>query len=102
MRRIISPRRLRDYAAAHPDAQRTLDRWERVVNEAQWASPADLKQTFNDVDPVLVRSGRTVYIFNIICAHRLIAAIHFNTGMVFVLRILDHKEYDRALWKEEL
>lgn len=101
MRRIISPRRLREYAAIHPEARAALDRWERVVNAADWKTPVDVKSTFNDVDPVTVKSGRTVFVFNMTRAHRLIAAIHFNTGMVFVLHVMNHKEYDRASWKEE-
>jgi mRNA interferase HigB len=34
--------------------------------------------------------------------HRLIAAIHFNTQTVYVLRIMTHQEYSRNRWKEEL
>lgn len=33
---------------------------------------------------------------------RLIAAIHYNTGKVFVLRVLTHKEYDAERWKDQL
>ena len=62
-----------------------------------------LKTSFNDVDPVTVNSGRTVYVFNIEHnRHRLIAAIHFNTQTVYVLRIMTHREYDRERWKDEL
>jgi len=32
----------------------------------------------------------------------LIAAIHFNTGVVYVLRLLTHEEYDLDRWKNEL
>lgn len=103
MKRIVTFKRLRDYAAAYPEAGPSLDRWERTVREAQWRTPADLKRSFNNVDPVQVKSGRTVYVFNIQRnEHRLIAAIHFNTGMVYVLRIMTHKEYDRERWKDEL
>ncbi|MCE9591400.1 MAG: type II toxin-antitoxin system HigB family toxin [Planctomycetes bacterium] len=103
MKRIITPKRLREYAARFPDAERSLDRWEKVVMTAQWSNPADLKRSFGNVDPVIVKSGRTVYVFNIQGnSHRLVAAIHFNIGMVYVLRLMTHKEYDRALWKDEL
>jgi mRNA interferase HigB len=30
---------------------------------------------------------------------RLIAAIHFNTGRVFIRAVLAHKEYDQGGWK---
>lgn len=103
MRRIITQRRLREYARAYPQAKASLTTWQMRVMEARWATPADVRQTFNDADPVTVGSGNTVYVFNIQRnEHRLIAAIHFNTGMVYVLRIMTHKEYDRGRWKDEL
>ena len=30
---------------------------------------------------------------------RLIAAIHFNTGNLFVRAVLTHREYDKGDWK---
>jgi mRNA interferase HigB len=33
---------------------------------------------------------------------RLIAAIHFNRQLVFLLRFLTHAEYSKEKWKEEL
>lgn len=103
MRRIITRKRLREYAERYPRAKTSLLHWEKTVLAAAWNAPSDLKQSFNDVDAVKVDSGNTVFVFNIERnAHRLIAAVHFNTGMVFVLRIMTHKEYDQGHWKEEL
>ena len=31
---------------------------------------------------------------------RLIAAIHYNRGKVYIRHILTHAEYDRGAWKE--
>ena len=102
MRRVVSPRRVRDYAARYPAARSSLDRWLKQVLHADWKSPADLKQSFNDVDPVTVASGCSVYIFNIEHnRHRLITAIHFNTQIVYVLRIMTHREHNRNRWKDE-
>ena len=103
VKRIISRKRLRDYAAQYPQARPSLDHWERVTLAARWETPADVTCTFNDVDPVKVKSGNTVYVFNIQRnEHRLIASIHFNTQVVYVLRLLTHKEYDKGHWKDEL
>ncbi|MBI2505539.1 MAG: type II toxin-antitoxin system HigB family toxin [Candidatus Latescibacteria bacterium] len=94
---------MREYAEQYPTARASLLHWERMVLAASWGTPADLKQTFNDVDAVKVASGNTIYVFNIERnAHRLVAAIHFNTGMVFALRPITHKEYDQGYWKAEL
>ena len=103
MHRVISPRRVREYAARYPTAKSSLMRWLESVRQAEWQNPAELKATFNDVDPVTVDSGRTVYVFNTERnRHRLVAAIHFNTQRVYVLRIMTHKEYSRNQWKHEL
>ena len=101
--RIITRKRLREYAAVHPKAKASLDYWEYTVRHANWQSPAELKQTFNNVDPATVASGHRVYVFNLQGnEHRLVAAIHFDKGCVYVLRILTHKEYDSQRWKDEL
>jgi len=103
MRRIITERRLLEYARKHPQARPSLEHWKRVVLDHAWQNPAEMKATFNDVDPATVASGNTVYVFNIQRnEHRLIAAVHFNTGVVYVLRIMTHREYDKNRWKDEL
>lgn len=103
MKRVVSPRRIRDYAARFPSAEPSLTHWMETVRRGEWKNPADLSNSFNDVDRVTVNSGRIVYVFNIEHnRHRLIAAIHFNTQTIYVLRIMTHKEYDRDRWKGEL
>ncbi len=103
MGRIITRKRLREYAALYPQAKASLEHWERTAKNAKWRTPAELKQTFNGVDPVTVASGNQVYVFNIQGnEHRLIAAIHFDKGRVYVLRIMTHRAYDRQQWKDEL
>ncbi len=103
MYRIITKKRLRVYAAMYPNIKASLEHWEHTVRNAHWKSPAQLKQTFNDVDPATVTSGNQVYVFNIQRnEHRLIAAIHFDKGRIYVLRILPHQDYDTQRWKDEL
>jgi|HubBroStandDraft_6_1064221.scaffolds.fasta_scaffold1055038_1 mRNA-degrading endonuclease HigB of HigAB toxin-antitoxin module len=34
--------------------------------------------------------------------YRMICAIHFNTGKVFMLRFMTHANYSKAKWKNEL
>ena len=103
MKRIITRRRLREYAEKYSGVRPSLAHWEKTTLAAEWGNPSDLKRTFNDVDVTRVDSGNTVYVFNIEGnQHRLIAAIHFNTGVIFVLRIMPHSEYDRDQWKAEL
>lgn len=57
---------------------------------------AELRKAFNSVDLV-----EGLYIFNIGGNNfRLVAAIHFNTGRVYVRHILTHAEYDKGAWKK--
>lgn len=103
MKRIITQKRLREYAEKYPSARASLTHWEKTIFATEWQQPSDLKQTFNDVDSVKVASGATVYVFNIEGnRHRLVVAIHFNTSLVFILRIMTHSEYNRDQWKLEL
>lgn len=103
MRRIITQKRLREYAAKYPRARASLATWEHRTLGAVWTSTADVRRTFPDVDPVKVASGNTVHVFNIQRnEHRLVAAIHFNTGLVYVLRVMTHRDYSRDAWKDQL
>jgi mRNA interferase HigB len=103
MKRVVSPSRLKEYSARFPTAKPSLMHWLKTVRRAEWQNPAELKESFVELDPVIVDSGRTVYVFNIEHnRHRLIAAIHFNTQTVYVLRIMTHKEYDRKQWMRDL
>ena len=103
MRRIVTQKRSRLYARMHPRSEASLRHWEKSVLAASWATPTDVRQTFNDVDAIQVSSGNTVHVFNIQGnAHRLIAAIHLRSQMVYVLRIMTHSEYDQGYWKADL
>ena len=94
---------LREFWQGHSDAEASLRMWIRLVRAARWLSLVDLRRTFPGADQVVVGSGRLVVVFNI--AHnrfRLIAAVHYNRHIVYTLRLLAHKEYDRGAWKEQL
>jgi mRNA interferase HigB len=102
--RIIKPSRLRRFWLQHPDAAKELRTWLRIVSAARWNTPADVKRQFGvRVDFVKVNSGNTVAVFDIANNnYRMIAAIHYDYGRLFVLRIFDHEEYDEDKWKGEL
>ncbi|MBV8532368.1 MAG: type II toxin-antitoxin system HigB family toxin [Verrucomicrobia bacterium] len=73
------------------------------LTDCRWFN--DLRAVFNSVDRVITKKGNAVCVFNLgygKSAYRLIAAIHFNTQIVFVLRLLTHAEYDKQEWKNEL
>jgi mRNA interferase HigB len=101
--RIISRRALIDFWDVHCEVRAALERWYKVVKVQRWASFAELRRTFSSADQVRVGSGKTAVVFNIGGNNtRLVAAVHYNTEKVFVLRILSHSEYGRGRWKDEL
>ena len=61
---------------------------------------AELKQTFGGVDMVPVKQ-KNFYVFNIGGnKYRLVAAVHFNTQMLFIRHVLTRAAYDAGGWKK--
>jgi mRNA interferase HigB len=90
--RVISNKRLVDFAALHPKAAGPLKAWRKVVESSRFDHFAALKATFNAVDRV-----GAYFVFDIGGNRfRLIAAIHFDRQMLFVRHVLTHAQYD--LW----
>lgn len=101
--RIIKTSVLRAFWEAHGQAKASLVGWVQLTKAGEWRSFADVRKTFPSADRVTTASGRSVVVFNI--AHnryRLIAAVHYNTRIVYTLMILTHREYDADTWKEQL
>ena len=100
---IITRRRLKEHANKHPNAGASLTAWYTVARAARWPSIAEVRKTFPHEDAAQAASGKTITIFNIAGNnHRLITAIHYNTGKIFILKILTHSQYDKPNWKKEL
>lgn len=101
--RVIGKKALRDYWERCPDAEGWLRSWYRIARASRWRSLTQVRAAFPHADPVRVRSGSTVTVFNV-CGnkHRLVAAIHYDSQRVFVLAVMTHGEYSRGRWKENL
>ena len=101
--RIITLKRIREFAELHPDAAEPLRKWARIVAEAEWKSLHETRRVYPHADAVTVASGNSVTVFNLGGnKYRLIAAIHYDRQCLYVLRILRHAEYDKNRWKESL
>jgi mRNA interferase HigB len=93
---IISRKALQQFGEQYPDSESSLLRWYKIVARTDFATFADLRQTFPSADKV----GDLV-VFNIAGnKYRLIASIHFNRGKVYIRHVLTHSEYDRGAWKK--
>jgi mRNA interferase HigB len=101
--RIITRRRLNEYAKLHPNAAVSLSAWHALAKKSVWRSLQEVRKSFPNADPVTVASGKTVTIFNIAGNHhRLITAVHYDTGKIFILEILTHADYSKNRWKKLL
>ena len=91
---IISKKKLREFWEKYPKAKSALEAWYQAARNAEWESFNDVRKTFNMADQV----GRFT-VFDIGGnKFRLIAAIHFNRGKLFVRHVLTHSEYDEGKW----
>ena len=101
--RVIKPATVREWMREHPRAKPGLEWWLDVVGTARWKTFVEMKRTIPAADQVKVASGRQVIVFNIGGnAFRLVAAVHFNRGLVYALAFLSHAEYSKDRWKETL
>jgi mRNA interferase HigB len=95
--RIISFRKLREFYEAHPDSKTALEGWYAAVENADWKTFADVRQTFGGADVyqkcTLFDIGGNKY--------RLIAWVNYKTHAVYVRAILTHKDYDKGKWKAD-
>jgi mRNA interferase HigB len=90
--RIISRKRLRDFWIQHPDAQSSLEAWYADVKQAQWKTPADIKNIYRNAS--IVANNRAI--FNIKGnKYRLVVAVQYEYGIVYIRFIGTHPEYDK-------
>ncbi|ECB1886244.1 type II toxin-antitoxin system HigB family toxin [Salmonella enterica subsp. enterica serovar Mississippi] len=89
--KVISIATLRDFWEANPDAEQPLKAWLDEAKAATWNSPAEIKEQFRSAS--ILKSRRVV--FNIKGNdYRLIVAVAYRFGAVYVKFIGTHKEYD--------
>ena len=90
--RIVALGTLREFWQRHPDAEVPLRSWYAAASRADWRSPAEVKAAYQNAS--FVANNRIV--FNIKGnEYRLVAAVHYNRGMMFIRFIGTHREYDR-------
>ena len=93
---ILTKKALTTFWEKHPESEAPLRRWYKAVSKSDFRTFSELRRAFPSVDKV-----GNLYVFNIGGNnYRLIAAIHFNRGKVFIQHVLTHREYDNERWKE--
>jgi mRNA interferase HigB len=96
--RIISRRTLRQFASkrvGHKDAnslKHALDAWFHEVLRAKWKNTSELKRRYATAS--IISADRVVFNING-NAYRLIAAIDFEKGIVWIKWLGTHRAYDQ-------
>ncbi len=94
--RVITKRRINDFIAQYSDSESSLLKWYKIVTRTDFTSFSNLKQSFSSADLV-----DNLTVFNISGnKYRLIAAIHYNRGIIYLRCIMTHAEYDKGKWKK--
>ncbi|MGH8138074.1 MAG: type II toxin-antitoxin system HigB family toxin [Steroidobacteraceae bacterium] len=94
--RVISRRPLREFWETHPQAKAPLVSWFRVMEQSKFLDFNSIKATFRTADYVAPFTVFDIGGNNF----RLIAAIHYNTGRVYVRHVFTHHDYDS--WSYEM
>jgi mRNA interferase HigB len=95
--RVISPKRIREAIAHHPEWGASLKTWHRVTKLAKWKNSAEMKQSWSNFEKVGI-----CYVFDIMHNRcRLIAHIGFTFQLVFIRSVLSHPEYGKDGWKND-
>lgn len=90
--RIIALSTLRDFWAKHPDAEVPLRSWYALASRADWSTPADIKAAYGNAS--FTANNRVV--FNIKGNdYRLVVAVRYEKGLMFVRFIGTHRQYDK-------
>lgn len=90
--RIIALSTLREFWRRHPDAEVPLRAWYAIARRAPWQRPTEVKAAYRNAS--FTANNRVI--FNIKGNdYRLVVAVHYNRGLMFVRFVGTHREYDR-------
>lgn len=89
--RVIAVKTLRDFWKLYPDAKQPLLAWFDEASRATWAQPADIQAHYASAS--ILKNRRVV--FNIKGNdYRLIVAVAYKLGIVYIKFVGTHKQYD--------
>ena len=90
--RVIDLVTLRVFWESYPDARQPLQAWYDDARHALWKSPNDIKVVYRNAG--IIANNRVV--FNIKGNdYRLIVAVNYRFGIVYIRFVGSHKGYDR-------
>lgn len=90
--RIIAKKHLLAYASKHPEAEQPLRAWHDEATKATWRNPGEIKAQYRNASIV----GNNRVVFNIKGNdHRLVVAVAYRFGAMYIKFIGTHEEYDQ-------
>jgi mRNA interferase HigB len=92
---VISRKALVEFSVKHAKAKGPTSSWYKVVRNAEFRDFAGVRETFNSADRV-----KQFVIFDVGAGYRIVTAIHFNRGKVYIRHVFTHPEYER--WSKRL
>lgn len=91
--KIVAVRTLRQCWETHPSAEQPLKAWHDEARKAEWKKPQDIKSYYASASFI----GGNRVVFNIKGNdYRLVTAIAYRVGVVYVKFVGTHAEYDRV------
>ncbi len=96
--RVISEKRLREFWESRKGdsrvARQDLGAWTKLAKSVDWENFAAVRRTFGSADQV----GNCV-VFDVgNNRFRLIGRVNYAAGIVYVLAVMDHRDYDKRRW----
>lgn len=89
--RIIAISQLKIFWQKYPDSEQPLLAWIDEAKNADWSTPADIKEQFRNAS--ILKSRRVV--FNIKGNdYRLVIAVAYRYGALYIKFVGTHKQYD--------
>jgi mRNA interferase HigB len=104
---VISRNKLRAFYEATPERRRhagAFEEWFKLTRKASWRTFQDARALFGQTDVARdTKSRRTAVIFDIGGnKYRIITLIDYMRQTVLITHVLDHKEYDKNNWKNDI
>jgi mRNA interferase HigB len=101
---VISRRKLKEFYEAKPERRKhagAFDDWFKIARKAHWRNFQDVKATFGQTDVTTGDTGRTATVFDIGGnKYRVVGHVDYIRQTVKIEAVMDHKEYEKSLWKK--
>lgn len=90
--RVVSTRTIKEYYETFPDTEQPLKSWLDEARRAAWKTPQDIKSQYANASIL----GKNRVVFNIRGnKYRLIVAVAYQLGALYIKFIGTHSEYDQ-------